>query len=314
MRLFRFKYIINALVVLLFLGFGYYWREDISRLARALLNQTLPCQRPITYSIANVDPRFSLTQAELLNEIGQAEKIWEAPINKQLFEYSPTGDLKISFIYDYRQQATDAMKKIGITIKNDRTTYDALKAKYDSFIASYNQEKAQIDVMNAAYSAAKSAYEKDVAYWNSRGGAPKAQYNMLQQQKANLDNQTTAINQAKDSLNNLVENINSTGTILNKLVGVLNLHVGAYNAVGASTGKEFNEGEYISNASGAAIDIFQFNDANQLVRVLAHELGHALGLEHLDNPKAIMFYLNEGMNEKLTVDDLTALKNKCGIK
>lgn len=314
MKHFRVKFFGSICAVLLLSIFGYYYREDAGHLLRGLLSRLQPCQRPITYSIANLDPGFSLTKTEALNEIEQAEKIWESPINKQLFEYSPKGGLKINFIYDYRQKATDTLRKMGIVINDDQLTYDALKARYDFFIASYDKEKTQIETLIAAYNANKSAFEKDVKYWNSRGGASKAEYNILEQKRVDLNNQVATINQAEASLNGLIDTINSTEIVLNKLIATLNLKVSTYNAVGSSIGKEFREGEYVRDASGTAINVFQFNDTNQLIRVLAHELGHALGLEHLDNSKAIMYYLNEGMNQKLTADDLTALRNICGIK
>ncbi len=314
MKSYRIKFFAGITAILLLLGLGYYYRDDAGRFLRGLLNRLQPCQRPILYSIANLDPRFGLTKTELLNDIGLAEKIWESPINKQLFEYSPSGDLKINFIYDYRQKATDALRKIGLVINDDQSTYNALKAKYDLLVASYNQEKAQLVTLTTTYNADKSAYEQAVNYWNGQGGAPKAEYNALEQKRIDLNNQVAVINQVESSLNASVDTINSAGIILNKLIATLNLQVSTYNTVGASTGKEFNEGEYVSDASGTAINIFQFNDTNQLVRVLAHELGHALGLGHLNNPKAIMYYLNEGMNEKLTADDLAALKKACGIR
>ncbi|MCX6761029.1 MAG: matrixin family metalloprotease [Candidatus Nealsonbacteria bacterium] len=314
MKSFWVKFFISITAILLLFGFGYFNRDSFSRTVQDLLNRFQPCQRPIMYSIASIDPRFGLTKEELLGDIMQAEKIWESQINKQLFEYSPTGDLKINLIYDYRQKATEELQKLGIVIHDDKATYEALQARYDSFVASYDKKKAYIADLIESYEKTKSLYEKDVKYWNSRGGAPKKEYDALEQRRIDLDNQIALINQSQGSLNELAGIINSIVTVLNKLITGLNLQVNTYNTIGASTGKEFSEGEYISDANGTTINIFQFNDKDSLVRVLAHELGHALGLEHLDNPEAIMYRLNEGTNENLTLDDIAVLKNLCGIE
>ena len=312
----RIGFFINTFFILLFLGFIYYYREHISRLLREIMNQLQPCERPITYSIVSFDQRFGLTEAELLNNIKQAEEVWESSIDKQLFEYSPTGDLKINFIYDYRQEAMDALEKTGIVINDDQATFDALKAKYDLLIASYDKEKIRFEELVTAYDADKSAYEEEVDYFNSRGGATKAEHSVLEQKRADLNNQVKIINQVGDYLNGMLDTINSAEIVLNKLIKTLNLKKNAYNAVGSSVNDwgEFSEGEYVSDASGTTINIFQFNDKNQLIEVLVHELGHSLGLEHIDNPKAVMYYLNESGNEELTADDISALKDICRIK
>ncbi|MDO8668861.1 MAG: matrixin family metalloprotease [Candidatus Buchananbacteria bacterium] len=305
---------ISLIIILLLFGVGYYYHDYIGRFIQDLSNRYRPCEEPIAYSLGDIDSRFNITPEKLLADIKQVEEIWESPINKELFKYSVTGDLKINLIYDYRQKATDDLKKIGLVISDDQAGYNMLKSKYDSLFASYNEQKNSLDILVANYNIAKNALERDINYWNKKGGAPKDEYDALEQRRINLNNQVATINQEKDSLNSLVDTINSTKIILNKLIVELNLQVDTYNTVGASTGKEFDEGQYVSNASGRSIDVFQFSDENKLSRVLAHEFGHALGLEHIDNAKAIMYYLNEGINEKLTTDDITALKDKCGIK
>ena len=255
-----------------------------------------------------------MTKDEALAEIEQAEKIWEVPAGKQLFEYSPTGDLKINFIYDNRQKATDAIKKIGLVINNDRASYDTLKARYETLLASYDEQKGQIEARIASYEAEQKAYNQEVELSNRRGGASREEYLAFNQERLRLNALAEGLKQAQGKFNQLVGTLNSTEQVLNKLATTLNLHISNYNNVGNSAGGQFNEGEYRRDASGTVIDIYQFNNRDQLTRVLAHELGHALGLEHLDNSKAIMYYLNEGLNIKLTTDDLSALKSKCRIK
>lgn len=85
------------------------------------------------------------------------------------------------------------------------------------------------------------------------------------------------------------------------------------NGIGATQdGTEFDKGDYFEGT----VSIYQFFGKNDLVLLLAHELGHVLGVKHVEDPSAIMTAVLSGVdrgNLVLREADKAAFAQVCGI-
>lgn len=271
-----------------------------------------PCSSPLTYQVTSVDSRFGISQDRFKQAIVDAAQIWDKAAGRQLFKYDSKGEMSISLVYDSRQEATDKLRKLNLSVDSTQSSYDQLAATYKQYQSKYNIDKQQYTTQQQQYDAEKQAYNQAVQALNNKGGASKqeiAQFN-VQRDQLNLAAQT--LNQEGALLNQEVDTINALVPTLNRIGSELNLDVSAYNSIGQNL-NEFVEGDYSSNGSSKTIVVYQFDNYNTLVRVLAHELGHSLGMEHVSDPKAIMYKQNQSTNETPTASDITELKRVCKL-
>jgi len=273
-----------------------------------------PCQKPITYSIGEIDPRFNLSRDDVIKALSQAEAIWEKPTGQNLFAYSETGKLKISLVYDSRQESTVKLQQLGISINEDQKTYDSLKVQYNSLLTDYNAQKQSLNNLISSYNSAKAEYDNQVNYWNKKGGAPKKEFDQLNEEKNHLVGLVSQIQSLQTDLNKMVDTINATANVLNRLAAALNLNVNKYNNIGLGQETEFQEGVYKKDLSGEQIVVYQFDSYTKFVRVLSHEFGHALGLKHFNNPEAIMYAVNQSNNLNLSAPEISAVKEMCHVQ
>lgn len=282
------------LVVLGALGFGFY-----------KLNQS-PCNEPLTYSIAKVDGNFGIDRENFRNRVADAELVWEKFYGKNLFQYDASSKFTINLIYDERQRTIDLKQKTEFGLTSAESNFKQKDAAFNSLKLSYESKASLHEQMVANFKEASREYEADVQSANKGGGVSQKEYADFERRREGLNRQIEAINSSASELKVMVEELNSVLQERNLAADSYNLLVRDYNNKYGS-GLEFDQAEYVGNS----INVYEFKNSEDLKIALAHELGHAIGMDHVENEKSIMYYITNSGKISPTAEDRAELYRVC---
>lgn len=270
-----------------------------------------PCRHPLEYSIGEVDPQFRISRDDFIGLVQEAEIIWEDPTGKNLFQYNPNAQFKINLIYDERQEATKEAEKIEKDLNNLEIFHESIAKQYKSLSSVYQKKADEYEKDLTAYKKQLNDYNKEVNYWNDKGGAPQDEYEKLQEEKKDLKAKYADLEKQRKEMNELIGQTNNLAEKENQVVNQYNSGLVTYKSKFGDS-REFEKGIF----NGGEIDIYQFKEKTDLELTLSHELGHYLGLGHVENPEAVMYYLigeQDLENPRLAQEDVDVLNNVCKL-
>ena len=263
-----------------------------------------PAERQVYYQVGTIDPRFNLTEDEAKTLLYEAAQIWEQPLGRKIFFYNQKAAFKVNFVYDQRQQMTNARQQAQHVLENGQGSNQTASADFEQRKSALTEEYRRHADELSALNDRISQHQHNVDLLNARGGATPSEAQAMQAEKGQIDQDVAAFNQAGMNLDVQQVNLRHQGEIVQSQVSIYNQQADSYNQ--KFTGHPFEAGLY----KGNEINIYEFDNKDNLRLILAHEFGHALGLKHSNDPHALMYPTvrdQDSANFKLTQADIDLL-------
>lgn len=258
------KIFIFLIILVSFASIGLLFKDPLYATTKSALYYS-PCDYPIPFSIGTIDSKFDITRDELLEDTKAAGSIWSGTQGKQLFVYDPESKFTVNMVYDSRQELTSKITKLNDNLKEQQGSIDPKIAEFKKNQAAFEVKVADLN--------------SKISYWNSRGGAPKDEYEKLVETQKALQAEAASLNATAKELGQSTEAYNLSAQELNQTIG-------DYQSVLLTKPEE---GLYEQEGSKRKISIYIDIDEKEFLHTLTHEMGHALGLNHNSDEKSIMY-------------------------
>jgi hypothetical protein len=253
------------------------------------------CDLPLRWRVAEVDSRFGLSREGAEEAVRRAAILWEDASRRRLFVHDPEDGFPIRFVFDHRQQLAAALSQGAEALQ---VTLDQLERwQSDLGVERIDLEQRREDYAGRLRSLDRqvASHNRLVQSWNEQGGAPPEEARRLAEIGDRFEEERRALNRMAQELNERQSALARETESWNE--AVRNYNRGVEDLQASASTQPVESGTYreeTTTRDGAVVEIqreiriFQFTNREHLLLVLAHELGHALGLEHSIAAGAVM--------------------------
>ncbi len=279
------------------------------------MQSTAPCSEPLTFHMGEIDERFNISEERIAEVLRNVSRAWSEAAGAEVMKFSEDGDVQVNFVYDSQQQMTDRELQFRERLNREEREISRLESEHRQMTERFDQKTMEYRNDSADLQNKIDRMNEWVNEQNSAGGFTEEKLEVFKERESEINREANELNYRAEQLSVMANEINRFMDDLNEKIDQKNRLIKEYNNTFSGT-RRFTQGTYQWVGNRRWINVFQFSGQRELELVLAHEMGHAIGIDHVDNPQSVMHHLmgnQSGPELQFTDEDILALEKICGI-